>query len=891
MSATSQTQLMFPDGSRVIHNRNGRVGYVVQTEVEDVLRVLWDGEGESVLVWFGELKLAPEPAIELLAEPEPAPVADFIDPIPSFPAELKALDRWCVYGRGKKIEEDGRPDKTPYDARTGRQANTAAGRTDFLTCVAALPDYHGLGFGPEYEDGYTMVDFDHCVDPTTHELDPRVLQVVREVSTYGELSPTGTGVHLFVKGWQVPDRKGHKVGKAEIYSGGHYFTVTGNQIPGTPSTVENRDLSKLFERILSGEFDPNRDAKSVPASSPLDVTVRVPRGQHDILLTRYAGVLRDKGLNADEMEPVLIRYVEEKFDDFGSDYREMARKVAQSIGRKPAGNPDPGVRIGGNLPGQAPAQGASSETKEQLVQQAKDAMAQQQRDFEKIASECEEKSSVDPNPYPMDAWKDTPYLDFANLCTGKGTAYPNFIPGEFCVNTLMTVVGAIAGHRIHPRFSKQKVDGRFYTVLLTKDGGIGKGTVFDWSTDMLFAGTGGLLYSGGTVPFVNIGAYVGDFGSARGLLDTFMQHPRILQIYDELGTAFEKFGITGSGTSFKDIQLNLLDSTTPRWSVTKESKVPKDAPKNIYNSLLGSTTTSGGRYDEMFSAAGNDDTLRQRINLIPTEENRTVAVLADPDFTEFRKTILPKIYLLNSYELLWDYSPEAQQMLADWHEKNVRDVRERDDKAEKESWGRVQTHIHHIICHLALWLAPVPDEIKKDNGLLFDEVTGWADLINKGEGEDTKTEGEDAKDKIWEVTVPASWMERALQIAEYQVKARQDNTPPEGRGQTALCENLIVKHMSALRTSRWFHLSRKANLNKFGYDVRTKALYNMRSQGLLHIEVNPEAPTDQRQWCVVWVGDGRHVKKWGETRGGARPGSGRKTKIQEDSESPQEGRP
>jgi Protein of unknown function (DUF3987)/Bifunctional DNA primase/polymerase, N-terminal len=95
--------------------------------------------------------------------------------------------------------------------------------------------------------------------------------------------------------------------------------------------------------------------KAEPTHSPSAVTARVPRGQHDATLASIAGALRAAGANAEEIEPVLIRAVEETFDDYGSDYREMAVKVARSIGKKPAGYAGPTVTIGGNLPGQVTA--------------------------------------------------------------------------------------------------------------------------------------------------------------------------------------------------------------------------------------------------------------------------------------------------------------------------------------------------------------------------------------------------------------------------------------------------------------------------------------------------------------------------------------------------------
>ena len=117
-----------------------------------------------------------------------------------------------------------------------------------------------------------------------------------------------------------------------------------------------------FKSILESTATKTKSeiATTASISAPLDVNARVPYGEHDRTLTRYAGVLRAKGLNAEEMEPVLVRYVEEKFDGYGSDYCQMVNKVCRSIGKKPAGDPTPTVLVGGKLPGQAVGSASSA---------------------------------------------------------------------------------------------------------------------------------------------------------------------------------------------------------------------------------------------------------------------------------------------------------------------------------------------------------------------------------------------------------------------------------------------------------------------------------------------------------------------------------------------------
>ena len=117
-------------------------------------------------------------------------------------------------------------------------------------------------------------------------------------------------------------------------------------------TLNDSPIVPIPKRLI--EWLQSQRLKAVSKASSALRTVRVPRGQHDVTLASIAGKLRDDGLNADEMEPVLIRHVEEFFDDYGSDYQEMARKVARSIGKKEAGFAGPTVLIEGKLPGEVP---------------------------------------------------------------------------------------------------------------------------------------------------------------------------------------------------------------------------------------------------------------------------------------------------------------------------------------------------------------------------------------------------------------------------------------------------------------------------------------------------------------------------------------------------------
>jgi putative DNA primase/helicase len=86
-------------------------------------------------------------------------------------------------------------------------------------------EYAGLGFVFCSGDPYTGVDLDHCVDENG-EIGLWALEIVRYLDSYIELSATGTGLHIIVRG-DVPNRR---KGDVEIYSSKRFFTVTGHVV-------------------------------------------------------------------------------------------------------------------------------------------------------------------------------------------------------------------------------------------------------------------------------------------------------------------------------------------------------------------------------------------------------------------------------------------------------------------------------------------------------------------------------------------------------------------------------------------------------------------------------------------------------------------------------------
>ncbi len=139
--------------------------------------------------------------------------------------ELKARPQWVVW----KAEGE-KPDKVPFCARSGRKASS----TDLMTwstfeeALGAYKsgEYAGVGFVFSSGDHFTGIDLDGCVDPQTGEVAAWAMEIVRYFDSYTELSATGTGLHIIVRG-EVPNRR---KGEIEVYSSKRFFTVTGREL-------------------------------------------------------------------------------------------------------------------------------------------------------------------------------------------------------------------------------------------------------------------------------------------------------------------------------------------------------------------------------------------------------------------------------------------------------------------------------------------------------------------------------------------------------------------------------------------------------------------------------------------------------------------------------------
>ncbi len=151
----------------------------------------------------------------------------------NFPAALIQRPQWLCWKLLPPTEPGKKPRKVPVNPMGCEPASTTDPSTwsSFETaakCFLAHPQIAGLGFVFTENDPFVGVDLDKCCDPSTGEIEPWAEEIIDELSSYTEFSPSGTGVHIIVRGDLPP--QGRRKGNIEMYDSGRYFTVTGARL-------------------------------------------------------------------------------------------------------------------------------------------------------------------------------------------------------------------------------------------------------------------------------------------------------------------------------------------------------------------------------------------------------------------------------------------------------------------------------------------------------------------------------------------------------------------------------------------------------------------------------------------------------------------------------------
>lgn len=180
------------------------------------------------------------------------------------PDELINLDRWCAW---RYVERNGKQTKVPINAKNGGFAKSNDEST-WSTYREAVNFKGRDGIGFFFKPPYIGVDLDDCRDDIERyqkgDYENNVVYDFYEgLKSYGEISPSGNGLHIICKGKLPGNRK--RKGKVEVYDHGRFFTMTGHSLrkynhitTGTPEA-----LNKLYNKYLENKVAPIRPTSNI----------------------------------------------------------------------------------------------------------------------------------------------------------------------------------------------------------------------------------------------------------------------------------------------------------------------------------------------------------------------------------------------------------------------------------------------------------------------------------------------------------------------------------------------------------------------------------------------------------------------------------------------------
>jgi KaiC/GvpD/RAD55 family RecA-like ATPase len=111
--------------------------------------------------------------------------------------------------------------------------------------------YSGIGFVFAEGGGLCGIDLDGCRDPESGQVAAWAREIIKDFNTYSEVSPSGSGVKLFVvakcpfstgknKKLEGVESRGGKDAGVEVYDKLRYFAVTGERLSGLPAEPQER---------------------------------------------------------------------------------------------------------------------------------------------------------------------------------------------------------------------------------------------------------------------------------------------------------------------------------------------------------------------------------------------------------------------------------------------------------------------------------------------------------------------------------------------------------------------------------------------------------------------------------------------------------------------------
>ncbi len=200
-----------------------------------------------------------------------------------YPSDMTRYDQWLLW---KPAPDDRKIPRAPW--ATGDDQFVSAmdpdNQTSFETALEqleALSDSaYGLAFTLTDDDPFILIDYDDARDPDTGTIAPMVRQHIEDAESYADISTSGTGVHLLIRGELsedvqavIADLPDHDL-SIEVYEKDRFVVMTGDHIAATPprTTAAQGLLDRLQSEHATRTTRREQDRSSRPEKSRTELS-------------------------------------------------------------------------------------------------------------------------------------------------------------------------------------------------------------------------------------------------------------------------------------------------------------------------------------------------------------------------------------------------------------------------------------------------------------------------------------------------------------------------------------------------------------------------------------------------------------------------------------------
>jgi len=216
------------------------------------------------------------------------------------PAELRESNQIVVYGVSKKNL------KMPFNPNTLAPAKAGVPSTwgTLEQAMEAVKSGKAQGIGYEFNNNAIYgIDLDGVL--VDGKLTPEAQYIVDKLDSYTEISPSGTGLHVFVRASNI-DLKHNRKGFIEIYNRERYFTLTGNVYGCVKPIMERLDeLQDVYNQYLSQpeskKVNPVNLAKSITYNAEDSKYVKIGLQKDSVFQSLWNGDRPNSNESADDL--------------------------------------------------------------------------------------------------------------------------------------------------------------------------------------------------------------------------------------------------------------------------------------------------------------------------------------------------------------------------------------------------------------------------------------------------------------------------------------------------------------------------------------------------------------------------------------------------------------